>query len=550
MNGDKAIKGNHLDKIFVNGNIQTLGSSGHCYQAVGVRREYIEALGADSDVRRLADSRTEVIDLKGTVVFPGFIDSHNHLMIFAYLIDGLDLAPPSVNKIDDILRLVKTETDKNQAGTWIKGARFAEYKLTENRYPTRHDLDQVAPKHPVILYHTSFHACVLNSLALREFGITNESKVPQGGEIEKDSDTGEPTGVLFDVAMMDIFNQLFNRDLNAMTSPERIAMCANGTAKFAEMGLVGAADAMVTPDSLAIYQETLAAGRLKIRVYTMNDLTTSENLIEAGVRTGFGNDWLKIGPIKIFEDGGMSSRTAAVNSPYLTPPYGLGLKVVPREELIATVKKIHALGYQIAIHSQGDDGINDTLDAFESVLGPRSQNRPRHRIEHAGCLYPHLLKRAADMNIAVSSQPAFFSDLGDGWVEAFGREPANRLYPFKSMLRAGISLGGSSDCPVISHDPRIGLRDAVLRQTFSGEVLGKEEALTMDEALGIFTYGSAYLAHEENIAGTIAVGKRADFTILGADPREVPIEEVSQIPIKMTVVGGKIVFDEISGAFE
>ena len=146
------------------------------------------------------------------------------------------------------------------------------------------------------------------------------------------------------------------------------------------------------------------------------------------------------------------------------------------------------------------------------------------------------------MNICISSQPAFFSDLGDGWIEAFGRETANRLYPFKSMLLAGIHLGGSSDCPVISHDPRIGLRDAVLRRTQSGEILGPDEALTMDEALKMFTYGSAYLAFEEKIAGTIEVGKRADFTVLAADPREVPIEEVPGIPVKMTIVGGKIVF--------
>ena len=149
----------------------------------------------------------------------------------------------------------------------------------------------------------------MNSLALEKMGITRETKAEQGGVIEKDSDTGEPTGVLFEATMMTVFNRLFNQDLNAMTTSERVAMCSNGTTRFAEMGLVAAADALVTPTSLAIYQETLTAGKLKVRIYTMNDLTTSEPLIEAGVRTGVGNDWLKIGPIKIFEDGGMSSRT-------------------------------------------------------------------------------------------------------------------------------------------------------------------------------------------------------------------------------------------------
>ena len=533
-----------MEKIFVNGQIQTLDSTGRVYQAVGVRHGRIEALGVEDEIRRMTSSGTEVIDLKGAVMFPGFIDSHNHLIMFAYLVNGIDLSSPFVRKIDDIIRLVKAETEQVQSGTWVKGYRFAEYKLAENRYPTRHDLDAVSPENPVILYHTSFHACVLNSLALQEIGITKETKAQQGGVIEKDADIGEPTGVLFDADMMNVFNDLFNRDLNAMTTSERVTMCSTGTAKFAEAGLVGAADALVTPISLTVYQETLAAGMLKVRVYTMNDLTNSEHLIEAGVRTGLGNNWLKIGPIKIFEDGGMSSRTAAVTTPYLTPPHDHGLKVYSREELITTIKRLHPLGYQIAIHSQGDDGLNDTLDAFESVLGSHSQNPLRHRIEHAGCLYPRLLERAANMNIAISSQPAFFSELGDGWIEAFGRETANRLYPFKSMLRAGIPLGGSSDCPVISHDPRIGLRDAVLRRTHSGEILGPDEALSMDEALRMFTYGSAYLAFEENIGGTIEIGKRADFTVLEADPREVPIEEVPEIPVKMTIVEGKIVFSD------
>jgi len=315
-------------------------------------------------------------------------------------------------------------------------------------------------------------------------------------------------------------------------------------AKFAEVGVVAVSDAMVTPTSLGIYQETLAAGQARVRVNTMPEINFSEALMNSGLKTGFGNEWLKIGPIKIFEDGGMSNRTAALKTPYKCPPHDCGLKVLSGEEMIAAVKKVHDLGFQIAVHSQGDAGLADTLDAFEAVLGPRSDNVLRHRIEHAGCLYPDLLKRAAAMNIGVSSQPVFFSFLGDGFIEAFGRERADKLYPFKSMLGAGMPLGGSSDCPVSPPDPRLSLAGAVLRRTESGEVLGPDEVLTMDEALRMYTAGSAWLAFEENIAGTIEVGKRADFTVFETDPRTVPPEEVPDLPIEMTILGGKATYSQ------
>jgi len=291
-----------------------------------------------------------------------------------------------------------------------------------------------------------------------------------------------------------------------------------------------------------MYQETLAAGRLRIRIYTMNHDEKAGPLTESRIRTGFGSDRLRIGPIKIFADGGMSNRTAAVSRPYLCPPNDKGLKIQSREELIEKVKWHDSLGYQIAIHAQGDVGISDTLDAFEAVLGPKSDNPLRHRIEHAGCLYPGLLKRAVDMNIAASVQPVFFSELGDGYLEAFGPDLAHQLYPFKSMLNAGMKIGGSSDCPVSNLDPRIGLRDAVIRRCPSGEIIGPQETLTMEEAIRLYTQGSAYLSFDENRNGSIEIGKRADFTVMAADPRRVSPEEVPQIPISMTVVGGEIVY--------
>ena len=529
----------YMDKLFLNGRIESLDHKQSKYQAIGVSGDRITALGEERDLKNMAGSGVDIVDLEGGVLFPGLIDSHTHLMIYAYLLDGLDLAPPRVKSIDDMVAVIKASVEKHQPGEWIRGSRFVEYSLSENRYPNRHDLDPVSPDNPIILYHTSFHACVVNSLAMQKLGLTRETREPAGGIIERDPGTGEPTGVLHDAAMNDIaFDRLFVNDLEAMAVQDRVAMCSRAMATFAEAGIVGVTDAQVMPVCFSIYQETLAAGDASVRVYTMPDLKFSEGLIDSGIKTGFGNDLLKIGPIKIFADGGMSNRTAAVKTPYRCKPFGHGLMVMPRDDLIATVKRVNGHGFQIAVHCQGDAALSDMLDAFEAVLGPFSDNPLRHRFEHSGCLYPDLLKRAAAMNIGVSSQPVFFSFLGDGFVEAFGENGADRLYPFKSMLRAGMHLGGSSDCPVSLHDPRLGLAGAVLRKSASGRIVGPDERLTMDEALRMFTVGSAWLSFEENITGTLEIGKRADFTVFAADPREWPVEDLPDLGVKMTVLGG------------
>ncbi len=531
-----------MDAIFYNGRIQTMDAKETVYSEVGVTNGRISKLGNKGELKGSAKPRTELIDLKGTVMFPGFMEAHNHLSIFGYLLSGIDLSASKVSSLKDVLSLVKKEADTTPPGSWIKGSRYAEYFLAENRHPKRGDLDSVSPDHPVILYHTSFHACTLNSKALRMMKITKESPDPQGGRIERDPDTREPNGVLHDQAMMAVFNTLFFKDLAHLDEKSRIMLIGSASEKFAEVGLVFAADALVTPDVLSLYQEALAAGKLYTRIYTMNYAPTCDGLVTSGIKTGFGSDMLRIGPIKLFADGGMSNRTAAVGTPYLTPPHDRGLKIHSPLELTELVKRFHGLGYQIAIHAQGDSALKDTLDAFEAVLGTESRNPRRHRIEHAGCLYPDLLKRAAKMNIPASIQPVFFSELGDGFVEAFGTDLSHRLYPFRSMLSAGLTLGGSSDCPVSELDPRKGLRGAVMRKTPSGKMLGPDEALTMDQAIRLYTKGAAYLSFDELQNGTIEPGKRADFTIMEEDPRSVKPKEVPDIPFFMTVVGGKIVW--------
>jgi predicted amidohydrolase YtcJ len=525
--------------LLLNGTINTMDRTDRVVEAMLMANGRILALGNRDEIKSLAPAHTEVIDLQGATAFPGFYDCHNHLILYSYLLSSLDMTPAKVGSIADIVGLVKQATSQAQPGQWVKGFGFIDYALSDHRYPTRQDLDPVSPDHPVVLYHTSFHACVLNSKALEIFNISESTQPLTGGEIEREAD-GAPSGVLHDANMMLVLNMLFDQDLGGMSPSGKAGMIAAGTARFAQLGLVGAADALVTPTSMTAYMDARQSGALNIRVYTMHEINRADELIKSGLRTGIGDDWLRVGPIKIFADGGMSNRTAAMTEPYLTPPHDQGLVVTDREQLIDHLAVCDQAGFQVAVHAQGDRAISDTLDAYESVLGPKSDNPLRHRIEHGGCMFPHLLKRAAAMNVPVAVQPGMFSILADGWIEAYGQAKADRLYPYRDMLDAGIVLGGSSDCPVIGQDPRPALRDAALRKSPSGAGINQGQAITVDELIRAYTSGSAHMVHNENLAGTLEPGKLADLTIFKTDPRKVPAEEIVEIPITMTIVGGKV----------
>lgn len=528
-----------MNSLLINGEINTLDRANRVVEAMVAANGRIVALGDQAEMKALAPADAEVIDLKGAVAFPGFYDCHNHLVLYSYLLSSLDMTPAKVSSVADIVALVKGAAERTPAGEWIKGFGFIDYALTDHRYPTRRDLDPISPANPIVLYHTSFHACVLNSKALEIFGIDKSTAPMVGGEIEREAD-GSPSGVLHDANMMAVLNNLFDQDLAKMTAAEKAEMMSAGTARFAQLGLVGAADALVTPSSITAYQDALQAGALNIRVYTMHLADRAEDLIKSGLRTGLGDDWLRIGPIKVFADGGMSNRTAAMFDPYVTPPGSTGLVVTTREQMIDRMAVCDAAGFQVAVHSQGDRAISDTLDAYESVLGPKSDNPLRHRIEHGGCLFPDLLKRAAAMSVPVAVQPAMFSILADGWIEAYGPEKAGMIYPYRDMLDAGIVLGGSSDCPVIGQDPRLALRNAVLRRSPSGAELNQNQAISVDEMIRAYTIGSAYMVHNEKSAGTLEPGKLADLTVFEKDPRKIPVEEIVDLPITMTVIDGQV----------
>ncbi len=533
-----------MDLILTNGNVITMDGNDTRASAVAARFGRIVKVGADQDIASLADSQTRVVNLNGKTVLPGFIDTHNHLSFYGYLVSSVDCrAGSGVASIDDIIDRLRAEASKTPPGQWVKGWGYAHYHLKENRPLTRADLDRASADHPILLIQVSGHGGVTNSMGLDLFGYNKETPDPPGGTIRRDPDTGEPNGILDESALMNQVNGLFMQDFVAWSLEKRVQMIETAVSHYNQAGITALHEAYVIPQALQLYQEMERLGRLNLRIYTMNIDFGAQTLLDAGIICGYGTPMVRVGPIKMFMDGGMSNRTAAVSDPY-EDSTETGIYLSTREEMISKVEKFHNAGYQIAVHAQGDAAIGMLLDAYENVLGPRSENPLRHRIEHCGNITEEQIRRAADMNILVSSQPMFLSELGDGFLEAFGPERGHRLYPYRSLINHGIRVAGASDSPVAPAVPLKGIRDAILRLTGSGAEIGPEEKLTVGEAIGLYTSEAACFSFDESNTGAIEPGKYADFVILDRDITAIPPDQITDAEVAMTVVGGRIVYEK------
>jgi predicted amidohydrolase YtcJ len=326
------------------------------------------------------------------------------------------------------------------------------------------------------------------------------------------------------------------RALAALDSAGRAAVMRRAGEHLAALGLTSVGDAAGEAAAFGALREAERRGELPVRVTMLFTYPESAWLRASGMTTGFGSDRLRIGGIKLWADGGMNSRTAAVDEPYLDPPGELGLLWYSQEELSALVRACVAAGFQVAIHAQGERGIRQSLRALADVTPPG--NPLRHRIEHGGCFIAELRREAARLGIHVVSQPGFFSALGDSYVEAFGPDRTAALYPFASMRDEGILVAGSSDAPVITASPLIGMRDAILRRTDGGSHVARSEAVPAAEALEMYTTRAAFVDWAEDATGSLAPGKLADFTVLSADPLAIPPDEIGPDLVEATILGG------------
>lgn len=535
-----------METIFKNGNILTMEEAAPRAEALAVEFGRISRIGKTEEVERLAGSETTVIDLKGQTLLPGFIDTHNHFCLYALLTDQADCRPAAgCVRSEDVIEALRAKAKKTRPGKWIMGWGYAPYLLDDKKDLTREDLDRASKKHPICLVHVSVHGAVVNSLALKELGFTKKTPNPPGGIIARDA-KGEPNGVLSESAFMGplFFNSpsIYAKMMGEYDRQGRIEMISRCAARYQQLGIVGAHDPFVDAPTLRTYQEAADAGHFSFRLYAYILNQWADPLLAAGVRRGFGSEWVKIGAIKIFLDGGMSSRTAAVSKAYAYPPgAGRGILNYDQKGINREIEKFDRAGYQISVHAQGDRALGMLLQAFGRVMD--KGNPLRHHIVHAGNLTPPQIDRVEELGLYIASQANFFSLLGDGFIEAYGPERSQDLYRFNTFLKRGIKLGFSSDCPVAEPNPLIGVRDSICRKTPSGKDFGPSECITAEQAVALYTREAAYFSFEEKDRGTLKAGKFADLVVLAQDPMKVSPEAITECKVKMTVAGGKIVYD-------
>ena len=523
-----------MELIVEDGEFVTM-AAGSRAESMLVRDGRIAVIGPADAVRAAAEHGAAVVRLDGATVVPGLIDAHCHVMNVGYLAAGADCGQPAAPDIPAIQARLREAADRAPAGSWVTGSGYVEYKLAERRHPTRAELDAAVPDRPAVLYHTSLHVCVLNSAALREAGFADGQPDPPDGAFGRD-DQGRLTGQLFEGPIFRLLGGRLREDLARMDATGRARVVRRAGDQLAALGITAACDADMRCATFAAYAEADDAGVLSQRVYGLTVHDEIDELVRSGLR-GRRSGRLAAQAVKIWADGGMSSRTAAINGTYPVPPFGSGILYFEPAELTTMVRDFAARGFQVCVHAQGDLAIEIVLDAYAQTLARTPGNPRRHRIEHGGAMYPALTARAARLGIPVVSQPGFLSWLGDGFAEAFGSQ-ADQLYAFRSWQRAGITVAGSSDAPVIAPDPLTGIRDAILRRTAAGRVLGPDERLGARDALALYTAGGAYAMHRETEIGSLEPGKLADFTVLDRNPLSVDPERITGIRVLATVVDG------------
>ena len=489
----------------------------------------------------LRGPKTRVVDLRGRSLLPGFIDAHCHLTDYGMYLTGVDCRYPAVHSIADIQEKIRAAAETTPLGQWIRGWAYDHRKLREGRHPTRWDLDPVAPHHPVILYRTCFHIAVANSRALELAGITRETPDPQGGRIVRDVN-GEPTGVLMDAAL---------KKLNALSHPSlqeiEQAVVQAGRA-FLAHGITSIHDAG-GPGPLLIQAAIAArrAGRFSLRLYMLLWSGTAleevhNTYLASRVGTGFGDDWFRIGHFKLMVDGSSSGPTAAMRAPYDSNPENSGLLYYSPDEVVRLFTDAYSRGFQLTAHAVGDRAVEIVVNAMRAVLEGGTPLPVPPRIEHCGFVDPELLPQIKSLSIMPVVQPAFIYDFGDGYLMDYGVR-TRYMFACRSFFDHGIVPVASSDAPVTTPDPMLGIWSAITRRTRSGQVVGAEQAVTLQEALRMYTIHGALASGEGDRKGSLEVGKLADLIVLSDPILEVGIDTIRDVQVVMTVVDGQVAFE-------
>ncbi|MBN1176791.1 MAG: amidohydrolase [Dehalococcoidales bacterium] len=510
------------DIILKNANVITMDAALPAAEAVAVSGDRILAVGGKDVLELAANGGTKVIDCQGRTVVPGFNDAHLHLFSLIRKLLDIDLSPAAVRSIADIKEAVRRRAEKTPPGTWLSGTDYNEFYLAGKRCPTRWDLDEAAPDHPVVLTHRSLHACVLNSRALALAGINRETPEPEGARIERDLETGEPNGILVEMLSYirsEVMPPLSDAELDEAFDLADRHFLSNGITSFQE------ATYRNDRSRWDIVRRYIDGGRLHSRVSMMAGPETRREFQADGMGTGSGDEWLRLGAVKIMlgESAGQGELT--------------------QEELNRLVLDVHQSGFQLAFHAITEDAIESAINALEYVDRQSTVAGRRHRIEHCSECPPRLLERLPKLGVVIVTHPATVYYSGERYLATVDPRQLSWLYRIRSPLESGLVVAAASDAPVSPVNPLAGIYGAVTRRAESGQVILPEEAVSPHQALAMYTVNAAYASFEEDIKGSITPGRLADMVVLSDDPSGVAPEKIKDIGVEMTVIGGEVVWE-------
>jgi len=561
------------DLVVINGKVITVDKNFSIKQAVAVKDRKVIAVGTNEEIKTFITKDTKVLDIKGKPVLPGINDSHCHAALFGGTRPplSLDLSYPAIKSISGMSEVLRKKVEEVPPGEWIRGfgwdqGYLEECKKDPLRFPIKWDIDPVSPNNPVVFTDYSVHTLLANSKALDLAGITKDTPDPEGGKIERDPSTGEPTGIFKELSAQALINKIVPLYNKAQKKEIIISAMkqfnANGITSYTEGALGPGGDASeggtLGTECIEIYKELHDHGELTARVtilllmgeygvLSMEDLKRGLDFFKTP--SGLDNEWLRIPGVKIFADGIPETKTAWMFDEYIGGGYGS--LVIPGgtgkdkyNEFINMIIYAHERGFQVAVHACGDRAIDAAVDGFVKAIQQGPGRDPRHYVVHGENIRPECAKRMAEQSLGVAAQPEIKSIVADFDNETLGPERSAYEWPMRTLIDAGVVLSAGSDAPVTSLNWRQGVQSAVLREAkSSGKVSGPDQCIGVEDAIRMYTINGAWQDHMESVKGSIEVDKLADFCILDDDILTIDPHRIADIPVLMTIVGGKIVYD-------
>lgn len=522
--------------ILYNANIFTVDSAQPSAEAVAIAGGRFLAVGSNEEIRGISRPGTRQIDIAGQTIVPGFIDAHTHPSEAG--IRHLKWVDCDLRSIMDIQKAIRERAARTPPGDWIIGFKYDDTKTVEGRKLTREDLDAAAPAHPVFIEHRGGHTAYVNSLALRRTEIPESVADPAGGKFDRDPATGRLTGGLRENAT-EPFRKILPTNFTRDEMRQGVELIAK---MMVRSGLTSVHDCDGAPEDLLAYQDARAGGELRFRVYFFMDSLYLDRVIAAGLRTGLGDEWIRLGAIKLFCDGSISERTARLTQPYVGRPNDYGIFLATEEELYATARKAHEAGWQIGTHANGDAAIDRMLTIYERLQREMPRRDPRYRLEHCTVVNPTLIARIRALGAIPTPFSTYVYYHGEKMRE-YGPERLNWMFAVRSFLDAGIHVTQASDYPPGPFEPMMALESEVTRTDMHGTLWGPRQRVTVEEAIRVGTMNGAYASYEEHEKGSITAGKLADLVVLGRDPLRADPMTLIRIPIERTMVGGRWVYE-------